>query len=73
MKVTIPSRFSIMAEETLDVINSNQQGTVKFVHLLGELKLEYQMDSVGLLKLPDTRATSSHHYVKDRIMMRLQI
>ena len=24
------------------------------------------MDSVGLLNLPDTRATSQHHYVKDR-------
>ena len=29
------------------------------------------MDSVGLLKLPDTRATSKHYYIKDRLMIRL--
>ena len=60
---------SIIADEALDVINSNQQLTVKFVYILGDFKLECQMDSVCLLKLPDTRATSQHHYVKDRLMM----
>ena len=35
--------------------------------------VDCQMDSVGFLKLPDTRATSKHHYVKDRLIMRLGI
>ena len=30
------------------------------------------MNSVGLLKLPDTRTTSRYHYVKDRLVMRLE-
>ena len=69
----MPSWFSNIADEALGVINSNQKRAVKFVHPLGEFKLEGQMDSVGLLKLPGTRATSQHHYVKDKLMMRLQI
>ena len=31
------------------------------------------MDSFGLLKLPDTRVTSKHHYVKDRLIKRPSI
>ena len=45
----------------------------KFVHPFGEFKLECQMDSIGLLKLSDTRETSQYHNVKNRLMIKLRI